>query len=74
MAEEQCLRPRKDGNMRPPRGYERKRITGWLAGHTIHLETEEVSWIKKMATKGHEYLLLGEIEHSFYLYILGYRV
>ena len=26
---------------------QRKRITGWLAGHTIHLETEEVTWIKK---------------------------
>ena len=33
MTEEQCLRP-SDGN-------KRKRITGWLAGHTIHLEIEE---------------------------------
>ena len=38
MTEEQCHRP-SDGN-------KRKRITGWLAGHTIHLEIEEVSWIK----------------------------
>ena len=35
MTEEQCLRP-SDGN-------KRKRITGWLAGHTIHLEIEECS-------------------------------
>ena len=33
MTEEQCHRP-SDGN-------KRKRITGWLAGHTIHLEIEE---------------------------------
>ena len=34
MTEEQCLRP-SDGN-------KRKRITGWLAGHEIHLEIEDV--------------------------------
>ena len=33
MTEEQYLRP-SDGN-------KRKRITGWLAGHRIHLEIEE---------------------------------
>ena len=33
MTEEQCHRP-SDGN-------KKKRITGWLAGHTIHLEIEE---------------------------------
>ena len=39
MTEEQCHRPKR-------REKWRKRITGWLAGHTIHLETEEVTWIK----------------------------
>ena len=33
----------KDGNMRPPtRCKERKRITGWLAGHKTHFEIEDV--------------------------------
>ena len=39
MNEEQCHRP-SDGKWR-------KRITGWLAGHTIHLETEEVACMKR---------------------------
>ena len=39
MTEEQCHRP-SDGN-------KRKRITGWLAGHTIHLEIEECPGLKK---------------------------
>ena len=39
MDEEQCYRWSKRWNMRP-------QITGWLAGHMIQLEIEEVSWIK----------------------------
>ena len=43
MDEEQCHRPRERRNMRPPtRGKREKRITGWLAGHEIHLEIEDV--------------------------------
>ena len=37
MTEEQCLRP----SDRESKKRERKRITGWLVGHTIHLEIEE---------------------------------
>ena len=35
MTEEQCLGPSDGIN-------KRKRITGWLAGHEIHLEIEDV--------------------------------
>ena len=41
MTEEQCHRPSDRDAER-----KRKRTTGWLAGHTIHLEIEEVIWIK----------------------------
>ena len=41
MDEEQCHRPRERWNMRPI-GKDRKRITGWLAGHEINLEIEDV--------------------------------
>ena len=44
MTEEQCHRPRD--------GKKRKRTTGWLAGHTIHLEIEEVAWINKWSSDG----------------------
>ena len=37
MTEEQCLRP-SDRESRS----KRKRIVGWLAGHEIHLEIEDV--------------------------------
>ena len=37
MTEEQCLRP-SDRESRS----KRKRIIGWLAGHEIHLEIEDV--------------------------------
>ena len=50
MDEDQCQRPSKRWNMRPPTRDKRergKRITGWLAGHTIHLEIKKVTWIKK---------------------------
>ena len=42
MTEEQCHRPSdRDAESK------RKRITGWLAGHTIHLEIEEWPEFKK---------------------------
>ena len=40
MTEEQCLGPSD--------GIKRKRITGWLAGHEIHLEIEDVLDKKKI--------------------------
>ena len=42
MTEEQCLRP-SDRESRS----KRKRIIGWLAGHEIHLEIEDVLDKKK---------------------------
>ena len=38
MTEEQCLRP----SDRESKKSKRKRIIGWLAGHEIHLEIEDV--------------------------------
>ena len=46
MTEEQCLRP-SDRESRS----KRKRIIGWLAGHEIHLEIEDVLDKKNVTTK-----------------------
>ena len=53
MTEEQCLRPSD--------GIKRKRITGWLAGHEIHLEIEDVLDKIKIKIK---------IKKSFYFILL----
>ena len=49
MTEEQCLRPSDRESCITQQ--ERKRTTGWLAGHEIHLEIEDVLGKNKIAQK-----------------------
>ena len=54
MTEEQCLRP-SDRESRS----KRKRIIGWLAGHEIHLEIEDV--LDKIKIKINIFLSLSSL-------------